>query len=327
MMQMTCKKWSGVDANLMQKQMRLLLNRILGRVGLLFVLFGGLSASLAKEEVQVVALHPLLGELAEQIGGDHVEVTNLLAPGEDPHLFQPRPEDVKRVSQADLILAGGLGLEPYLDQLRGGAGSKAGWLLVGDKLPEPLEGEHVCGAHDHDHDHGSEFDPHWWHSVANMKHAAELVNEELGKLLPQSREELTGRTEAVIDQLDELEQWVRREVARLPRERRVLVTSHQAFAYLGHDYGFTILPLVGLSTTDQPSSQGVRELIGTLREKQVRALFAEDRENSRVLEQILQETGAKLGGVLYADGPGDNGASTYDAMMRYNISTIVGALQ
>jgi zinc/manganese transport system substrate-binding protein len=306
-----------------------LLHRLVGRAWLCLGLVGGLSPLLAKEPIQVVALHPLLGELAEQIGGDHVEVTNLLAAGEDPHLFQPRPEDMQRVSQAELILAGGLGLEPYLDQLRGGAGSGAVWLLVGDQLPEPLKGAHDCGEHDHNHghDHGAEFDPHWWHSVGNMKHAAELVHEQLSKLLPNARAELTSRTEQVIDQLEGLDQWVRREVARLPRQKRVLVTSHQAFAYLGHDYGFTILPLVGLSTAEQPSSQGVRELIGTLREKGVRAVFAEDRENSRVLQQILQETGAQLGGVLYADGPGAEGASTYDSMMRHNISTIVGALQ
>lgn len=296
-----------------------------------------------KKPLQVIALHPLLGELAPEIGGPRVEVVNLLQPGEDPHLFQPRPADMRKVSQADLILAGGLDLEPYLGQLRDGAGARASWLLIGDSLPSPIEGTHSCSHDqhddhdhdhhdadhaDHDHHHGeSEFDPHWWHSVGNMKHAAGQVRARLSELSPEDAALFTQREEALQDRLEELDHWVRREVARIPRERRILVTSHQAFAYLGHDYGFDILPLVGTSTSEQPSSGSVRELVETLREKNVHAIFAEDRENSRVLEQILQETGARNGGTLYADGPGADEASTYEAMMRHNISTIVSALQ
>jgi zinc/manganese transport system substrate-binding protein len=127
--------------------------------------------------------------------------------------------------------------------------------------------------------------------------------------------------------LNELQRWSRVKVAELPSSRRKLVTSHDALQYFARDYGFTILPVKGISTGEEPSSQHVKEIIGLIRSQGVKAVFFESIENSRAVNQIAAETGARTGGILYSDGLGDTEASTYDSMMRHNISTIVDGLK
>lgn len=127
--------------------------------------------------------------------------------------------------------------------------------------------------------------------------------------------------------LDELERWIRVRVAVLPRSQRKLVTSHDALQYFAHDYGFTILPVKGISTGEEPSSMHVRELIEIIRRESVKAVFLENIENSRAMNQIAAETGVRSGGVLYSDGLGDSEASTYELMMSHNVNTIVDGLK
>ncbi len=129
------------------------------------------------------------------------------------------------------------------------------------------------------------------------------------------------------DKLKALSKWVRLQLAALPKSKRILVTSHDALGYFAKDYDFEILPVQGISTSDQPSSRKVRQLIQEIKDRQVKAIFAENIENPKVLRQITIETGATLGGTLYADGLGTGDAGTYLGMMRSNVTTIVGALQ
>jgi zinc/manganese transport system substrate-binding protein len=127
--------------------------------------------------------------------------------------------------------------------------------------------------------------------------------------------------------LDTLEQDSKLAIAKLPKSRRVLVTSHDALGYFARDYDFTILPVQGISTSDQPSSQKIKNLIGRIKALGVKAIFAENIENPKVLEELTRETGAGIGGVLYADGLGEGQASTYEGMVRHNVTTIVEALE
>ncbi len=132
---------------------------------------------------------------------------------------------------------------------------------------------------------------------------------------------------AYLATLTELQKWARQEVAKLPRDKRKLVTSHDAFQYLARDYGFKIYAIEGVSTDDQPSSKKVTDLINTIRDQKVKAVFFESIENPKVVAEITKETGAKIGGELYADGLGEKDASTYSGMMRHNITSIVGNLK
>ncbi len=278
------------------------------------------------KKLAVASLSTVLSDLGRQVGGDRVEVVEILKPGDDPHLFEPGPGDVKAISKADIVLANGLGFEGYLEKLRAGVGQGPAFLVAGDAV-KPLLLAHDHDHHDHDHSHGDGADPHWWHSISNAKIAVRQIREAFIKADPAGEPAYQANAKAFMAALDRLEQDCKLEVAKLPQTKRVLVTSHEALGYFANDYGFTILPVQGISTSDQPSSQKIKELIGKVKSLGVKAIFAENIENPKVLEELTRETGAKIGGVLYADGLGEGEAGTYEGMYRHNVTTIVGALE
>ncbi len=277
------------------------------------------------EKLMVASLSTVLSDFARQVGGDRVAVVEILKPGEDPHLFEPGPGDVKTISTAQIVLANGLGFEGYLDKLKAGVGKGPVFVVPGDAVkPLLLDHDHDHG-HDHSHSHGA--DPHWWHSIDNAKIAVREIRDALIKADPAGGVTYRANAKTYMTALDELEKGSKLEVAKLPKARRVLVTSHDALGYFARDYDFTILPVQGISTSDQPSSQKIKDLIGKIKSLGVKAIFAENIENPKVLEELTRETGAKVGGVLYADGLGEGKASTYEGMVRHNVTTIVGALE
>ncbi len=274
-------------------------------------------------EVKVASLSTVLSDVAKNVGGDRVAITTLIRPGADPHLFEPSPADVKAAREAQLVLASGLGLEAYLPKLRAATGNGPRFVIVGDAI-KPLKAE---SSHDH-HDHGEdEPDPHWWHSIANVRTATRVIRDALVQAAPEDRAVFQENARRYLEKLDVLQRWAEVQIATLPRDRRVLVTSHDALCYFAHDYHFTIHPVQGISTADEPSSKAVRQLIAKIRAAGVKAIFAENIENPKILTEITRETGAKIGGTLYADGLGETEANTYESMMRHNVSTITGALR
>lgn len=296
---------------------------------LIYFLYGILPVmAWSQTPLRVASLSTVLTDVARSVGGESVEVVEIVGPGVDPHHFEPTPGDMRRMVEADLVLANGLGFESFLGRLQ--SGLKPGQLLVvGDAVKNPIitEGGHSC---DEDHDHGHSHagpDPHWWHSIANMKTATQEIKQAFMRLRPEEKAGFEAGARAYIRQLDELSKWVRVQLAPIPRRERVLVTSHDALAYFARDYQFTILPVQGVTTADQPSSKKVRDLIDTIRSSGIKTVFAEKIENPRVLQEITRETGATLGGTLYSDGLGSGETATYGGMMRHNVSTIVTALQ
>lgn len=258
------------------------------------------------------------------MGGDHIRVIDLLPQGMDPHDFQPTPADLRKLRGADLLLASGLGLEAYFGSLKSSLDASTATFIAGDAI-RPLMLEE--GTHAHGKDDDTIIDPHWWHSVKNTARVVEKLGEALAKRDPGNRNAYTDNARAYQEQLEELDRWIRVELAKVPRSQRVLVTSHHALEYFAREHGFRILAIEGISPKDQPSSKKVRELIAEIRDGGARAMFAENIENPKVLVEITRETGIKPGGVLYADGLGGNGASDYLGMMHHNVSTIVNALQ
>jgi zinc/manganese transport system substrate-binding protein len=284
--------------------------------------------------LQIASLSTVLTDLAKQVGGDAIEVTPIVKAGMDPHGFEPTVRDVKTMADAQIVLASGMGFEPYLAKLKTSIGKQTELVIVGDAVnPLMVDASALCTDHGHDHDHGHSHagekapDPHWWHSVSNVKTAAKTLRDAFIKADPANRARYEANTKAYLARLDALEKWIRLEVAKVPRKARILVTSHDALGYFADNYAFEVHPVQGISTSEQPSSKQVRALIDTIKADNVKAIFAENIENPKILSEITRETGARLGGTLYADGLGQNEAATYEEMMRHNVSTIVTALQ
>lgn len=301
------------------------------RVFPLFAVCLGWAGIAGAAPLEVASLSTVLTDLAESIGGDRVEVRSIVKPGMDPHVFEPSPGDIKEIAGARVVLASGLGFEGYLENLRSAVGAGPVFFVAGDYV-KPIMTDSICEhGHDHsDHAHGPAGeipDPHWWHSVRNVQAVAGAMAKTFTKVDPAGRETYEKNAAALDKRLAELAKWVRLRVALLPKSRRVLVTSHDALGYFAKEHGFEVRPVQGISTSDQPSSQKVRALIEEIRSGQVKAIFAENIENPKVLREITAETGAKLGGTLYADGLGTGETGTYEGMMRHNVGTIVQALQ
>lgn len=279
----------------------------------------------AAAPVKVVSFSAILTEIAREVGGDAVTVVGLVKPGVDPHEYQPTPGDLRQLADATVILASGKHLEPYLDKLSAATGGRATLIKVGDlipslQMPEKNEGASPDDAHHH------EEDPHWWHSVANVEKATRIVRDALIAADPAAKETFSKNAAAYLAKLAALTKWIRAQVAMLPRDRRVLVTSHDAFQYFARDHGFEIYAIEGINPDQEASARQVNALIDTIRKQRVKAIFLEDNLNPKVSTEITRETGARVGGTLYADGPGA-GADTYEKMQRHNVSTIVEALK
>ena len=279
------------------------------------------TALRAEEKPKVVTFSTILTEVAQRVGGDRVEVTGLVKPGVDPHEFQPKPADLKLVSQAKLILLSAKHMEGYVGKLKEATGTKGALVEVGDQFPSlKLKSENGRDQYVED--------PHWWHSIDNVRRATKIVQDELTKIAPAGKADFSSNAATYNKELDELETWVKTEVAKLPRNKRKLVTTHDAFQYFAKAYGFTIHPIEGVSPEEQPSSKKVAELIATIKSEGVKAIFLESIENPKVVQEINREAGAKIGGTLYADGLGEEAeASTYVKMFRHNVSTIVNSLK
>lgn len=285
-----------------------------------------LFATVAQAELKVAALHPLIGDLAREVGGKNVEVTDLLRPGADSHHFEPTSKDLASIKGVNLVLASGKHLESYLDKLGDSLGANAKIVEVGKLIPSLKISagsevfmccpEHVAGG----------IDPHWWHSADNMKRAARILADEFAAADPANADAYKANAAAAEKKFSELKSWAQKQIATIPRDQRKLVTAHSAFGYFCKEYGFKSLPLLGLGREDEVSAQYIVEAIKLIRENKIRAVFPEDQANPKVLTQITQETGAKIGKELVADGTSIH-AHDFESMLKHNVGAIVEALK
>ena len=316
--------------------------------------------------IPVVATFSILGDMVKRIGGEHIAVTTLVGPNGDAHVYQPTPTDARAVSEATILVVNGLQFEGWLDRLID-ASDFDGMRVVATEGIEPIafDDEHDQGdnldvhaeeaghdhdhderaeaaAHDHDvehddkahaeaghdhHDHGA-FDPHAWQSLRNAADYVDNITAALAQADPANAADFYQNRAAYVAEIEALDAEIREIVAALPAERRIVVTSHDAFQYFGGEYGLTFIAPQGLSTESEASAKDVARLIQLIRERGIRAVFIENIGDARLLEQIANETGATIGGTLYPDalsGP-DGPAPTYLDMMRHNAMTLAQAL-
>lgn len=290
------------------------------RFALVFALLNIFCTSLSAERLKVVSLHPLIGDLLRQVGNTEVEVIDLIGSEGDPHSFEPRADDLAAAADAKIYFVSGMGLENYLPNLRAILPAGVRIVEVGGTLPA-LHG--ACDHEGHDHEHDHEVDPHWWHSVDLFRRAADVVADELSSEMPSARDTFEANKRKYRATLDGLEKWVRRELVRIPKNRRKLATAHAAFQYFCEAYGFDSYSVQGLNREQMPDAVTLAKLISTLKDDKVPAVFPEKESNPKMLKSLTRDTGIKLGGELVADG---RGVKNYEAMMRANVAAIVAAL-
>jgi zinc/manganese transport system substrate-binding protein len=302
-----------------------------------FAALGGfwVSPSFADSHVKAVASFSILGDMVREVGGDRVEVVTLVGPDSDGHVYQPTPTDAKAVAEAQIVFTNGLGFEGWMNRLIKSA-SFSGPIVVASKGIKPLTSAEEDG-HGHGHDeHGKTekgndheaFDPHAWQSLKNGEVYVRNIAEGLIAVDPEGAATYRANAERYLAEIAALDQEVLGAIAKLPADRRTVVTSHDAFGYFAEAYDLKFLSPEGVSTESEASAKDVAALIRQIRVEKIPAVFMENITDPRLIEQIRKETGAAIGGTLYSDAlsPADGPAPTYLMMFRYNVDTLTKAL-
>jgi zinc/manganese transport system substrate-binding protein len=276
-------------------------------------------------KLKVVTTFSILADLARNVGGDRIEVASLVGPDGDAHVFSPTPADARTLAGAKVVFLNGLGYEGWMTRLVKASGTKAPTVVVSNGVkPRKMTTDH--GGHSHGHSHAA-TDPHAWQSVANARIYVANIRDGLGKADPAGKDAYEANAKAYLAKLDALERELKEAVAKIPADRRRIITTHDAFGYFGDAYGIEFIS-PGVSTEQAPSAKDVARIIARIRRQKIPAVFLENITDPRMMQQIARETGAKVGGTLYSDALSEPGgpAGSYIDMMRNNIRELSKAL-
>jgi manganese/zinc/iron transport system substrate-binding protein len=276
--------------------------------------------------IKAVATTGMIADMVQRIGGERVDVTGLMGPGVDPHLYKAGARDVELMSEADIIFYNGLHLEGAMtevfEQMRGRSRTVAVAEAVSEELllsPAEYEGSH---------------DPHIWFDVSLWARTIDLVHDNLVSLDNEGSALFGENADSLKARLFELHQYVKQQAARVPKDQRVLITAHDAFNYFGRAYGFEVRGLQGISTATEAGTADIQNLARFIAERKIPAIFVESSVSPRNIEAVKAAVRArgfevKIGGELYSDALGsrDSEAGTYIGMVRHNIDTIVSSLR
>ncbi|MCC8950369.1 MULTISPECIES: metal ABC transporter substrate-binding protein [Bradyrhizobium] len=288
------------------------MRRLFGLIGLALLLASGPAR--AAERINVVASFSILADMVRNVGGNNVDVTALVGPDGDAHVYAPTPADARKVADAKLVVINGLGFEGWMPRLLQASGSKAP-VAVATKGIMPRK----MGGHD---------DPHAWQSVANAKIYVVNIRDGLIAAAPDQTAIFKANADAYLAKLEALDREVHEAVAKVPEARRKVISTHGAFGYFADAYGVTFFSPLSVSTDSEPSARDIAAIIAQIKVAKIPAVFLENISDPRLIERIAAETGARVGGTLYSDGltaeKGD--APTYIDMVRHNIKALTSAL-
>ena len=273
------------------------------------------SASLAKDRIKIVASFSILGNMVEQVVGDHADVTTIVGPDADAHVYQPSAADARAVADADIIFVNGLGFETWSDTLivESGTNASVHVATAGVKIVT------VDGS----------TDPHAWNSLSNGVVYVNNIAATLSEKMPTKANMIEANRAAYVDQLLALDIATKATLANLPANKRTVVTAHDAFGYLADAYDMIFLAPVGIDTDAEPSAQELAVLIDQLKADGAAALFVENITSPALVQQIADETGLTIGGRLFSDALSERGgpATSYLAMFEHNLETLLTALE
>ncbi|MCX7081389.1 MAG: metal ABC transporter substrate-binding protein [Pseudomonas sp.] len=276
-----------------------------------------LSTASAAEKLQVVTSFSILADMTHQVGGEHIQITNMVGPDADAHTYEPTPDDAKALLKARLIIKNGLGFEPWLDRMITSTETKTPVITASrGVIPRTLneDGETIP-------------DPHAWHNLANTELYVSNITKALVAADPANKADYERNSQTYLKQIYRLLAEAKTKLGSLPPGNRKIVTSHDAFGYLGQAYGIDFIAPQGLSTEREPSAAEVAALITQIRQAKVKAVFMENIKDTRLLKQIAEESGAHIGGTLYSDALAAEGpASTFAGLFEYNLNTLYDAL-
>jgi manganese/iron transport system substrate-binding protein len=270
---------------------------------------------------QVVVTSTIITNLAAEIGGEEVQITGILKPGADPHIYEPVPADSRVLEEANLILYNGYNLEPGIIKLMNATGGNVKKIPVGEVVKclklDKGKGKIVP-------------DPHVWGSAENVISMVKAIRDGLIELSPEDKNKFVENAKRLTDELQQLHIWINQEIQTIPPDKRKLITTHDAFQYYGNTYKIEISgTLIGISTEEQPSAQTVKKLVESIKKIGVPAIFAETTINPALIKIVAEEAGVKLAPTpLFSDSIGAKGSNgdTYIKMMVANTRAIVEAL-
>lgn len=298
-------------------------------IGLCFLVVGCSQAVEGNDDgrPRVLTTATFITDMVAEIAGDRVHLEGLMGPGVDPHLYRPSASDLRRLNRADLIFHMGLYFEEQMARmLERQARQGRRVVAVTDGIPR----EKLLAAGDAD----GLYDPHVWFDASLWAQCVPVVVEALSIADPEGAELFRERGEAFRRRIEELHEWALDYVAELPEERRILVTSHDAFNYFGRAYGFRVVGLMGISTAGEVGLADMARMGDFIRENNISSIFVESSVSPRAMQRVSADSGARIGGELFSDSLGAPGELRYgldvgafDGMFRYNIKTIVEALR
>jgi len=283
------------------------------------------AAAQEPARMKVVTTFSILADFARNVGGDRVDVTSLVGPNGDVHVYAPTAADVQAVKRARLVIINGLGLEGWLPRLISSSATKA-ISVVATKGIVPRQvgaGESLAR-----HREVGSADPHAWQSVENAKIYVANIRDAMIEADPANATTYKDNAAAYLARLDALDREVRAAIARIPADRRKVISAHDAFGYFAAAYGIAFVAPQGVSTETEPSARDVAAVITQIRQQKIPAIFLENISDPRLIRQIASETGAAVGGTLFSDSLTDpkGAAPTYIDMMKHNVATIAAAL-
>lgn len=283
--------------------------------GLILLVLSVTGPAAAADRIQVVASFSILGDMVRQVTGDLAEVTTIVGPDADAHIYEPSASDAKAVAGADVIFVNGLGFETWSSALIETSGGDA-QVFVATEGVEPLL---VDG----------EIDPHAWNALTNGMIYVRNIAAGMAKVDAANAATYRANADAYVEQLGKVHDNAVSEFSALPEDRRTVVTAHDAFGYLEQAYGLTFLAPVGIDTDAEPSASDLAALIDHLNEIGAGALFVENITSPALVEQISRETGLEIGGRLFSDALSEKGgpATSYVAMFEHNLRALITALQ
>lgn len=297
--------------------------RLVVQIGLALLVMLGLSGGArAADKVKAVASFSILGDMVREVGGDRVEVITLVGPDGDAHVYEPSPTDARNLASAAILFTNGLGFEGWMDRLEKSSGFK-GKLVVASNGVKPRTMIEEEGGKEE-----TITDPHAWQDLDNGKLYVANIRDGLIAADPDGKASYEANAAQYLADLAKEEEAVKEAIAKLPQDRRKLITSHDAFGYFGAAYGLEIVAPEGVSTESEASAQDVAKIIRQINAEHIPAVFMENITDHRLLDQIARETGAKIGGELYTDAlsPPDGPAPSYLDMFRHNVGALTAAL-